>query len=57
MPAEINFSKGVDVYTIPGDRKVLMPVAIERSAGQRGVLSDLVSAVLKRDIEINEALK
>ena len=43
-----------------------MPVSIERSvweyfsgkAGQRGVaLSDLVTDVLKRDIEINEALK
>ena len=66
-PAEIDFSKGRrGLHHIPGGSKVLMPVAIEQSvweyfsqrAGQRGVsLSDLVSEVLKRDIEINEALK
>jgi hypothetical protein len=66
-PAEINFSKGVrGVHNIPLGAKVLMPVSIERSvweylsgkAEQRGVdLSELVTEVLKRDIEINEALK
>ncbi len=67
MPAEIAFSKGVrGLHHIPPGARVLMPVSIERSvweyfsvkAGQRGVnLSDLVTEVLKRDIEINEALK
>jgi hypothetical protein len=67
MPAEIDFRKGVrGLHHIPPAGKVLMPVSIERSvweyfsgkAGQRGVdLSDLVTEVLKRDIEINEALK
>ena len=67
MPAEIDFSKGVrGLHHIPPDGKVLVPVSIERGvweyfstiAGERGVdLSDLVTEVLKRDIEINEALK
>ena len=67
MPAEINFSKGVrGLHHIPPGAKVLMPVSIERSvweyfsgkAEQRGVnLSELLTEVLKRDIEINEALK
>ena len=67
MPAEIDFSKGVrGLHHVPPDTNVLMPVSIERSvweylsgkAEQRGVdLSDLVTEVLKRDIEINEALK
>jgi hypothetical protein len=67
MPAEINFSKGVrGLHSIPAGAKVLMPVSIERGvweyfsgkAEQRGVeLSELVTEVLKRDIEINEALK
>jgi hypothetical protein len=67
MPAEIDFSKGVrGLHHIPPGAKVLMPVSIERSvweylsgkAEQRGVdLSELVTEVLKRDIEINEALK
>jgi hypothetical protein len=67
MPAEIDFSKGVrGLHHIPPGAKVLMPVSIERGvweyfsgkAEQRGVnLSDLVTEVLKRDIEINEALK
>ena len=66
MPAEIDFSKGVrGLHHIPPDAKVLMPVSIERGvweyfsgkAEQRGVhLSELVTEVLKRDIEINEAL-
>jgi hypothetical protein len=67
MPAEIDFGKGVrGLHHIPPDAKVLMPASIERSvweyfsgkAEQRGVdLSDLLTEVLKRDIEINEALK
>lgn len=67
MPSEIDFSQGIrGLHHIPADVKVLMPVAIEKSvweyfsgkAEERGVnLSDLVTEVLKRDIEINEALK
>lgn len=67
IPSEIDFSKGVrGLHHIPPGSKVLMPVSIERSvweyfshkAEQRGVdLSELVSDVLKHDIEINEALK
>jgi len=67
MPAEIDFSKGArGLHHIPPGARVLMPVSIERSvweyfsgkAEQRGVnLSELVTEVLKRDIEINEALK
>lgn len=67
MPAEIDFGKGIrGLHHIPPGAKVLMPVSIERSvweylsgkAQQQGVdLSELVTEVLKRDIEINEALK
>jgi hypothetical protein len=67
IPSEIDFRKGVrGLHHIPRGAKVLMPVAIERGvweylsgkAEQRGVpLSELVTDVLKRDIEINEALK
>ena len=67
MPTEIDFSKGVrGLHHIPAGAKVLMPVSIERSvweyfsgkAEQRGVdLPELLTEVLKRDIEINEALK
>ena len=67
IPLEIDFSRGVrGLHHIPHGAKVLMPVAIERAvweyfsgkAEQRGVdLSELVTEVLKRDIEINEALK
>jgi uncharacterized protein (TIGR03435 family) len=58
-----NFSAGA---ASPPGAKVLMPASIERSvweyfsgkAEQRGVdLSELLTEVLKRDIEINEALK
>ncbi len=66
-PAEIDFSKGVrGLHHIPPDAKVLMPASIERSvweyfsgkAEQRGIdLSELLTEVLKRDIEINEALR
>ena len=67
MPPEIDFSKGVrGVHHIPPGAKVLLPASIERSvweyfagkAQQKGVnLSDLLTDVLRRDIEINEALK
>jgi len=67
MPREIDFSKGVrGFHHIPLGSKVLMPVSIEKGvweyfsekAEQRGIaLSELVTEVLKRDIEINEALK
>jgi hypothetical protein len=67
MPAEIDFSKGVrGIHHIPSDARVLMPASIERTvweyfsgkAEQRGLdLSVLLTEVLKRDIEINEALK
>ena len=67
MPAEIDFSKGVrGLHYVPAEAKVLMPASIERSvweyfsgkAQQKGVdLSELLTEVLKRDIEINEALK
>ena len=67
MPTEIDFSKAVrGLHHIAPGAKVLMPTSIERSvweyfsgkAEQRGVdLSDLLTEVLKRDIEINEALK
>jgi hypothetical protein len=67
MPAEIDLSKGVRGlhHLLPG-AKVLLPTSIERSvweylstnAEQKGIdLPELLTAVLKRDIEINEALK
>jgi hypothetical protein len=67
MPSEIDFSKGVrGLHHIPPGEKVLMPASIEKSvwtyfsdkAEERGIqLSDLLTEVLKRDIEINQALK
>lgn len=67
MPSEIDFSGGVrGLHHIPRGAKVLVPVSIERSvweyfsvrAEQKGTtLSDLLTDVLRRDIEINEALK
>jgi hypothetical protein len=67
MPAEVDFSKGVrGLHHIPPGSKVLMPVSIERSvweyfahkAERRSVdLSELVTDVLKHDIETNEATK
>jgi len=67
MPAEIDFSKGVrGLHHVPAGARVLMPVSIERGvweyfagkAEQRRVdVSELVTEVLKRDIQINEALK
>ena len=67
MPREIDFGKGVrGLHHIPASAKVFLPASIERSvweyfsgkAEQKGVdLSELLTEVLKRDIEINEALK
>ena len=67
MTPEIDFSKGVrGLHHIPSDAKVFLPASIERSvweyfsvkAEQKGVdLADLLTDVLKRDIEINEVLK
>lgn len=67
MPPEIDFSKGVrGLHHIPPEATVFVPACIERGvweyfsgkAEQRGIeLSELLSEVLKRDIEINEALK
>jgi hypothetical protein len=56
----------LDFHHIPPGAKVLMPASIEKSvwtyfsdkAEGRGIqLSELLTEVLKRDIEINEALK
>lgn len=67
IPAEINFSRGVrGLHHIPLDARVFVPASIERGvweyffgrAEQRGIgLSELLTEVLERDIEINEALK
>jgi hypothetical protein len=67
MPAQIDFSKGIrGFHHVPPDATVFLPASIERSVWQyyytkaqkNGVdLSDLLTDVLKRDIEINEALK
>ncbi len=67
MPAEIDFSKGVrGLHHIPAGAKIFLPASIERSvweyfsskAEERGIgLSELLTEVLKRDIEIGEALK
>jgi len=54
------------LHHIPPDAKVFVPASLERGvweyfsgkAEQRGVaLSELLTEVLRRDIEINEALK
>ena len=67
MPEKIDFRKGVrGLHHIPPDAKVFLPASIEQGvwqyfsakAQQKGVdLSELLTDVLKRDIEINEALK
>ena len=67
MPDEIDFSRGVrGLHHIPPGAKVYLPASIERSvweyfsrkAEQKGMdLSELLTEVLRRDIEINEALK
>lgn len=67
MPEEIDFSKAErGRHHIPAEAVVFLPASIERSvweyfsnkAERKGVgLSQLLTDVLKRDIEINEALK
>ena len=67
MPTEIDFSKASrGLHHVPADARVFLPASIERSvweyfsarAERKGVgLSQLLTDVLKRDIEINEALK
>jgi hypothetical protein len=67
MPADIDFAQGVrGLHHVPPNAKVFVPASIEREvweyfsekAEQRGMqLPELLSEVLRRDIEINEALK
>ncbi|MFZ0595038.1 MAG: hypothetical protein WAM39_31545 [Bryobacteraceae bacterium] len=67
MPAEIEFSKGArGLHHISPDARVFVPASIERGvweyfsekAEQKGVeLSELLSEIPRREIEINEALK
>lgn len=67
MPAEIDFKRGTrGLHHIPTDERVLIPVSVERAvweyfsakASRQGVtVSELVTKVLARDIEINEAIK
>lgn len=67
MPAEVDFSKGTrGRHYIPQEAAVYLPVSIERKvleyftekAERKGVaVSQLLTEVLKRDIEINEALR
>lgn len=67
MPAEIDFKKATrGRHYIPAEATVFLPASIEKSvweyfsnkAERNGVgLSQLLTDVLKRDIEINEALK
>lgn len=67
IPAEIDFSKGVrGLHHILPNARVFLPASIERSvwqyfskkAEQIGVdMSELLTDVLKRDIEIRELLK
>ena len=67
MTVEVDFSKGVrGVHHIPAGERVFLPASIERSvweyfalkAEQKGIeLSELLTDILRRDIEINETLK
>lgn len=67
MPDEIDFQKGTrGQHQIPQQAAVFLPTSIERSvweyfsekAESKGIeLSQLLSDVLKRDIEISESLK
>ena len=67
MPDDIDFSRGTrGLHHVPEGSSILMPALIERSvwqyfsgkAAEKGIpLSELLTEVLKRDIEINEALK
>ena len=66
IPSEIAFGKGVrGLHHIPAQAKIFLPVSIEKSVWEyfsgkaegRGMdLSELLSEVLRRDIEIHEAL-
>jgi hypothetical protein len=67
MPSEIDFSHGIrGLHHVPGGAKVFLAASIERSvweyfsgkAERRGIgLPELLTEILRRDIEINEALK
>ena len=67
MPNEIDFGKGTrGLHHIAPAARVFLPASIERSvweyfsvkAQEKGVdLSELLTDILKRDIEIKEALK
>jgi hypothetical protein len=67
MPAEIDFSQGVrGLHHIPPGTRVFLPTSIERSvweyfsrrAQEKGIgLSELLTDVLKRDIEIEQSQK
>ena len=67
MPSEIDFRMATrGRHHVPAEAVVFLPASIERSvweyfsdkAERKGVgLSQLLTDVLKRDIEINEALK
>ncbi len=67
MPAEIDFKKATrGRHHIPAEATVFLPALIERSvweyfsneADRKGIgLAQLLTEVLKRDIEINEALE
>ena len=67
MPAEIDFSKASrGRHHVAAEARVFLPASIERSvweyfsekAERKGVdLSELLTDVLKRDIEISEALR
>jgi hypothetical protein len=67
MPVEIDFSAGTrGLHHIPAGEKTYLPVSIERGvweyfsgkAEQKGVaLSDLLSDLLKRDMEVSDALR
>ena len=67
LPGDIDFSRGIrGIHHVPPEAKVFVPASIERGvweyfsgkAESKGIeLAELLSEVLKRDIEINEALK
>ncbi len=67
MLTEIDFSKGVrSLHPVPIEATVFVPALIERSvweyfsgrAQQKGVqMLELLTEILRRDIEISEALK
>lgn len=67
MPKEIDFRKATrGLHHIPVEAQVSLPASIERSiweyfsekAAKKGVgVSELLNDVLRRDIEISEALR